>query len=138
MKLFFIIFGAILAAAAVIWGVHSHDVAEQERAATTLGLLKSEKELSELSREQVIWRQDVSNLQFDLSQAKSIAVQLSLIKKFKTRVSRFEVRSIVEDIVSNYQEEVRIVREKYPEQRKWADDMDETLTEIRAATGMNR
>lgn len=133
MKLFLTIFTAILAAAAVIWGVQAYRASKAADAAQDLRILKL---MTESSKMEMVSAVTYGN--FDEHHWVTLNMTPDSARQFERilrtgRVDRTDARSLAFDFVYNYREVIKIVRVKSPENLKWADDLEPLLTNVEVA-----
>jgi hypothetical protein len=130
MKLFFTIFAAILAAAAVIAAVVFYAALREKNAASDLRILESVAEGAKyrLERASIGGEIDTWSLDTALQGSESFRRILG-----SGRVDRSKAFDLTVQFVVNSRAFLKIVREKRPEKREWADLFESDLINLEKA-----
>lgn len=127
MKLFWTIFGAVLAAAAVIWTVSSFVAAREKSVVGDLSMLESMTRGAKATEALATEHGKI----LDLTKDSTLDGARHFEKILRAgRVERSKARSLAFNYVYEYREVIKAVREKIPEHKSWAEELDGLLTKI--------
>jgi hypothetical protein len=130
MKLFWTIFGAILAAAAVIWGVWSFVALRERDAATDLSMMERLAAAAKTADDLATVDRRIPSVSLDDARDRVLIFEQILRRG---RVDPTKARSLATALVFDYREVVTVVRGEMPERREWADEMEALLSRVEAA-----
>lgn len=131
MKIFFPTFFAILAAAAVIWGVFIYQQEQEREASTRLSILTNLAEQARLRYDNFSL---VKEIRPDSSTNSSLGTPRDFYEFSKKRLPRdANLTSLKFDFAFRYRQAIALAREKgsySPEILAWADQMEKELNQF--------
>ena len=130
MSLFGTVGGAVLAAAAVIRGVWAYRNHRRNAEAPDLGQLEHMTRGSRYTTQAAVELGKVeARFLPDLLEGTRTFEELL----YRVRADRAKARRLAHEYCRNYEEVIGVVREKIPEHRAWADEMEGLLSKIEGA-----